>query len=46
MFTLISEIGAKTKLDMASATVIRAPAAGLSKPLIGCSPIDVAEPVL
>ena len=44
-FTLISEIGAKTRFDIASATVILAPAAGFSKPLIGCSPIDVADPV-
>ena len=44
-FTLISEIGAKTRFVMASPTVILAPAAGSSKPLIGCSPIEVADPV-
>jgi len=29
---------------MASAIVMRAPAEGQSNPLIGCSPIDVADP--
>lgn len=43
--TLRSEIGANTRLDKASATVIRAPAAGHNNPLIGCSPMDVADPV-
>lgn len=38
------EICAKTKLLKASATVIRAPAAGFTRPFIGCSPIDVAIP--
>lgn len=43
--TFKSEIGANTRLDSASATVILAPAAGQRRPLIGCSPIEVADPV-
>lgn len=35
---------AKTKLLNASATVVRAPAAGFMRPFIGCSPIEVAIP--
>lgn len=42
--TCICEIRAKTKLLNASATVIRAPAAGFTKPFIGCSPIELAIP--
>lgn len=42
----MSVIFAKTKLDNASITVIRAPAATLTSPLIGCSPIDVAMPTV
>lgn len=44
-YTFKSEIGANTRLDSASATVILAPAAGQRSPLIGCSPMEVADPV-
>jgi LDH2 family malate/lactate/ureidoglycolate dehydrogenase len=40
----MSEILAKTKLVIDSATAILAPAGASTKPLIGCSPIAVAIP--
>lgn len=37
-------MAAKTRLERDSATVILAPELGLRRPLIGCSPIEVAMP--
>lgn len=42
--TLISDILANIRFVKHSATVILAPAETFTKPLIGCSPIDVAIP--
>lgn len=42
--TLISDIGAQTRLVRASPTDILAPHPASTKPLIGCSPIAVALP--
>jgi len=42
--TCISDILAKTRFVIASATAILAPADASTKPLIGCSPIAVAIP--
>lgn len=42
--TLMSVTLANTRLVRASPTDIRAPQAGLIRPLIGCSPIAVHEP--
>lgn len=43
--TLRLVIWAKTRFVSASPTAIRAPCAGSINPLIGCSPIAVADPV-
>lgn len=43
--TLRLVIWAKTRFVRASPTAIRAPCAGSINPLIGCSPIAVADPV-
>ena len=45
LLTLISETLANTIFVNASATVILAPRAASINPLMGCSPIDVQEPV-
>lgn len=44
IYTSKHDIGANTKFVNDSATAILAPTLASSKPLIGCSPIEVAIP--
>lgn len=44
IFTSKHDIGANTKFVNDSATAILAPTPALTRPLIGCSPIEVAIP--
>lgn len=46
IYTSKHDIGANTKFVKDSATAILAPTPASSKPLIGCSPMEVAIPTL